>query len=291
MLVKKNRQEIPFDTKRVKYTALWKKSIRIVKESKLSFFTTFPSSIFFFFFFHNFVIYAPQSWIPSSSSLLCFLLLLLLLIFIVFPPPSSPHPLPPPPPSIIIETRRRCRENNKNGEKVSLKLASKNLVRSKLKAPYGRGFPYGLLQAENTRSARCSRVVLSKLLAARQANFLSLLVLAKKSQCSKCSRMLAKTIRHPLNYFRVHTVLLTVVALFAFQVTFNFVVIPLRDFLPRCAFLYFLSTNKVPSLPEVSFSQSVINESYYSATALRPKMLLNWRAILDQTDHNSVRSR
>ena len=34
------------------------------------------------------------------------------------------------------------------------------------------------------RSARCSRVVLSKLLAARKANFLSLLVLAKKSQCS-----------------------------------------------------------------------------------------------------------
>ena len=41
-----------------------------------------------------------------------------------------------------------------------------------------------MLQAENIRSARCSRVVLSKLLAARKANFLSLLVLAKKSQCS-----------------------------------------------------------------------------------------------------------
>ena len=89
-----------------------------------------------------------------------------------------------------------------------------------MKTPYGKGFPYGLLQAENTRSARCSRVVLSKLLAARKANFLSLLELAKKSQCSKCSRMLAKTIRQPLNYFRVHTVLLTVVAVFAFQVTF-----------------------------------------------------------------------
>ena len=32
---------------------------------------------------------------------------------------------------------------------------------------------------------------------ARKANFLFLLVLAKKSQCSACSRMLAKTIRHP----------------------------------------------------------------------------------------------
>ena len=32
---------------------------------------------------------------------------------------------------------------------------------------------------------------------ARKANFLFLLVLAKKSQCSACSRMLAKTICHP----------------------------------------------------------------------------------------------
>ena len=32
---------------------------------------------------------------------------------------------------------------------------------------------------------------------ARKANFLFLLVLAKKSQCSACSRMLAKTIRYP----------------------------------------------------------------------------------------------
>ena len=32
---------------------------------------------------------------------------------------------------------------------------------------------------------------------ARKANFLFLLLLAKKSQCSACSRMLAKTIRHP----------------------------------------------------------------------------------------------
>ena len=60
-----------------------------------------------------------------------------------------------------------------------------------------KGSPCGLLEAENITSARCSRVVLSKLLAARKANFLFLLVLAKKSQCSACSRMLAKTIRHP----------------------------------------------------------------------------------------------
>ena len=56
---------------------------------------------------------------------------------------------------------------------------------------------YGLLQAENIRSARCSRAVLSKLFAAREANFLSLLVLAKKVAVLACSRRLAKTIRHP----------------------------------------------------------------------------------------------
>ena len=69
------------------------------------------------------------------------------------------------------------------------------------KANYcGPGFPYGLLQTENITSARCSRVVLSKLLAARKGNFLSLLVLAKKSHAVlACSRMLTKTIRHPFN--------------------------------------------------------------------------------------------
>ena len=41
----------------------------------------------------------------------------------------------------------------------------------------------------------------SKLLVARKANFLSLLVLAKKSQCTACSRMLAKT-RHPYFLYR-----------------------------------------------------------------------------------------
>ena len=44
----KIRHEIPFKTKRVKYTAIWKTTIKIVKESKLSFFTPFPSSIFLF---------------------------------------------------------------------------------------------------------------------------------------------------------------------------------------------------------------------------------------------------
>ena len=61
-------------------------------------------------------------------------------------------------------------------DKVSLKLASKNLVGSKLKHCFKifflkKGLPYGLLKAENIRSlrsARCSRVVLSKLLAARK---------------------------------------------------------------------------------------------------------------------------
>ena len=47
-----------------------------------------------------------------------------------------------------------------------------------------------MLKAENIRSAHCT-TVLSKLLAAREANFLSLLVLAKKIA------VLAKTIRHP----------------------------------------------------------------------------------------------
>ena len=79
----KTRQGIPFKTKRVNYKALWKKSIGIAKESKLSFFTTFPSSIFFYSLLHNFVIFAPQSWIPSSSSLLLSLRLLLLILLLL----------------------------------------------------------------------------------------------------------------------------------------------------------------------------------------------------------------
>ena len=63
----KIRHEIPFKTKRVKYTAIWKKSIKTVKESK-SCFTypspfsiLFPSSIFSFsLLLHNFIIFPPQ---------------------------------------------------------------------------------------------------------------------------------------------------------------------------------------------------------------------------------------
>ena len=43
----KIRDEIPFKTKTVKYTAIWKKSIKTVKESKPSFF------FFFFYTAHN----------------------------------------------------------------------------------------------------------------------------------------------------------------------------------------------------------------------------------------------
>ena len=58
-----------------------------------------------------------------------------------------------------------------------LPLGLRGWVRSKLKPRFKifsvlffkKGFPYGLLQAENMRSARCSRVVISKLLAARKA--------------------------------------------------------------------------------------------------------------------------
>ena len=64
----KIRHEIPFKTKRVKYTAIWKKSIKIVKESKLSFY--YHVSLLNFF--------------PSTT------ILIFSLIFIVFPPPPPP---------------------------------------------------------------------------------------------------------------------------------------------------------------------------------------------------------
>ena len=54
-----------------------------------------------------------------------------------------------------------------------------------------------LLQAENIRSARYSRVVLSKLLAARKANFFICAGARKKIALLACLRMLANTIRHP----------------------------------------------------------------------------------------------
>ena len=68
-------------TKRVKYSAIWKESIKIVKESKLSFFTTFPSSIFYSLL-HNFIIF-PQFFIPS------FTILIFSLNYIILPP--APH--------------------------------------------------------------------------------------------------------------------------------------------------------------------------------------------------------
>ena len=104
----KIRHEIPFKTKRVKYTAIWKKSIKIVKESKLSFFYHVSLLNFFYSLLHNFIIFAPHSWIssstilifsliflfslltviiPSSASSFLLFSLLLLLIFIIFPPP------------------------------------------------------------------------------------------------------------------------------------------------------------------------------------------------------------
>ena len=98
----KIRLEIPFKTKRVKYTEIWKKSIEIVKESKLSFFITFPSSIFLF--------PPPQFYYFRSSFLNS-----LLLIFILTPPPSPPH--------FYCHRRwrrrrkrRRWRENNRDEE-------------------------------------------------------------------------------------------------------------------------------------------------------------------------------
>ena len=79
--------------------------------------------------------------------------------------------------------------------RVSLKLrASKNLVRSKLKPRFKifsvlfqrKGFPYGLLQAENIRSPRCS-----------QSNFFISARARKKIAVLGMLAVLAKTIRHP----------------------------------------------------------------------------------------------
>ena len=125
---------------------------------------------------------------------------------------------------------------------------------------------------ENIRIARCSRVVLSKLLAVRKAIFfISARASSQKNGSARNARKCSS--RHPLNYFRVHTILLTLVAVFAFQVTF--LSDPFKGFPSKMCLLYFLSTNKVPSLPEVSLPQCVKNESYYSAIVMRPKMLLN----------------
>ena len=95
-----NTRLIIAKTKWVKYTAIWKKSIKTVKESK-SCFThpspfsiLFPSLIFSFSLLHNFIIFAPHSWIPSSTivifSLYFFIptttILIFFLNFITFPP-------------------------------------------------------------------------------------------------------------------------------------------------------------------------------------------------------------
>ena len=101
----KIRHEIPFKTKRGKYTAIWKKSIKESKKAIYLFSPRFPPQ-FFYSLLHNFITFAPHSWIPSSSSLLFSLLLLLLLIFIVFPPPS-PH-------FYCYRRWRRRTENNRN---------------------------------------------------------------------------------------------------------------------------------------------------------------------------------
>ena len=89
-------------------------------------------------------------------------------------------------------------------DKVSLKLASKNLVGSKLKPRFKifsvlfkkKGFPYGLLQAENIRSlrsARCSRVVLSKLLAAsKMSKFFNLYSCSQKNRSAWHARECSK---------------------------------------------------------------------------------------------------
>ena len=101
----KTRHEIPFKTKRVKYSAFWKKSTRIVKESKLSFF--YHVSLL------NFFLFPPPQFCYFRSSFLNSLLI----ISIVFPPPPPPHPPPHPPPPpphpppITIEMRRRCHSN------------------------------------------------------------------------------------------------------------------------------------------------------------------------------------
>ena len=131
MLAIKTNTRYRFKTKRVKYTAIWKKSIKIVKESKLSFFTTFSSSIFLF--------PPPQFYYFRSSFLNS-----LLQNFNIFPPPPPPHfycfpskrqrgqnqaykaklkcdgliLAPWPFRRKTIEMRRRRRENNKNEEEV-----------------------------------------------------------------------------------------------------------------------------------------------------------------------------
>ena len=70
MLAIKSDTRYLLKTKRVKYTTVWKKSIKIVKEIKLSFFTTFFLPNFFHSVLRNFIIFASHSWIPSCTILI-----------------------------------------------------------------------------------------------------------------------------------------------------------------------------------------------------------------------------
>ena len=69
MLAIKSDTRYRLKQNRVKYTAIWKKSMKIVKESKLSFLPRFPPQ-FFNSLLHNFIIFAPHFWIPSSTILI-----------------------------------------------------------------------------------------------------------------------------------------------------------------------------------------------------------------------------
>ena len=111
MLAIKSDTRYLLKTKRVKYTTVWKKSIKIVKEIKLSFFTTFFLPNFFHSVLRNFIIFASHSWIPSCTILIFSLNFFyslhhnfFSLNFIIFPPQCYYSPLqnfiifPPPPP-------------------------------------------------------------------------------------------------------------------------------------------------------------------------------------------------
>ena len=100
----KTRHEVPFKTKRVKYTAIWKKSIKIVKESKLSFLPRFPPQFFLF--------PPPQFYYFPFSSLNS-----LLIVSIVFPPPPHFYCFP----SSFSSSSSSTSYNNRNEEKVEWK--------------------------------------------------------------------------------------------------------------------------------------------------------------------------
>ena len=99
----KIRHEIPFKTKRVKYTVIWKKSIKIVKESKLSFFFYIAHNVlltplpFQFYFPPQFFLFSSPQFYYFPSSMFLFppsQFLLFSLLNVSYSPP----PPPPPPP-------------------------------------------------------------------------------------------------------------------------------------------------------------------------------------------------